>query len=89
MPEYSISQLDRIEAAMEYEPHESPLCDWCPYWDLCPVKKQLFRKGTRTRGTCPVFERYVRFGSWRNATRPVKPPYKQTPLPPRHLFDLV
>jgi CRISPR/Cas system-associated exonuclease Cas4 (RecB family) len=31
--------IDRIEAATEYEPHESPLCDWCPYWDLCPVKK--------------------------------------------------
>ena len=33
--------IDRIEAATEYEPHESPLCDWCPYWDLCPVKKHL------------------------------------------------
>ncbi len=43
MPEYSISQLDRFEAATEYEPHESPLCDWCPYWDLCPVKKHLVK----------------------------------------------
>ncbi len=35
--------IDRIEAATEYEPHESPLCDWCPYWDLCPVKKHLVK----------------------------------------------
>jgi len=35
--------IDRIEAATEYEPHESPLCDWCPYWDLCPVKKHLIK----------------------------------------------
>ena len=33
--------IDRNEAATEYEPHESPLCDWCSYWDLCPVKKHL------------------------------------------------
>jgi putative RecB family exonuclease len=35
--------IDRIEATTEYEPHESPLCDWCPYWDLCPVKKHLVK----------------------------------------------
>jgi len=35
--------IDKIEAATEYEPHESPLCDWCPYWDLCPVKKHLVK----------------------------------------------
>jgi RecB family exonuclease len=35
--------IDRIEAATEYEPHESPLCDWCPYWDLCPVKKHMVK----------------------------------------------
>jgi len=35
--------IDRIEAATEYEPHESALCDWCPYWDLCPVKKHLVK----------------------------------------------
>jgi RecB family exonuclease len=40
--------IDRIEAATEYEPHESPLCDWCPYWDLCPVKKHLVVKVMET-----------------------------------------
>lgn len=33
--------IDKIEATTEYEPHESALCGWCPYWDLCPVKKNL------------------------------------------------
>ena len=32
--------IDRIEAEREFPPHESALCGWCPYWDLCPVKKQ-------------------------------------------------
>ncbi len=31
--------IDRIEAEREFAPHESALCNWCPYWDLCPVKK--------------------------------------------------
>ena len=35
--------IDRIEATTEYEPHESPLCGWCPYWDLCPAKKHLVK----------------------------------------------
>jgi RecB family exonuclease len=33
--------IDRIEAEREFAPHESGLCDWCAYWDLCPVKKHL------------------------------------------------
>jgi hypothetical protein len=33
--------IDRVEATRVFEPHESWLCDWCPYWDLCPVKKHL------------------------------------------------
>jgi putative RecB family exonuclease len=35
--------IDRIEAEREYAPHESALCDWCPYWDLCPAKKHLLK----------------------------------------------
>ena len=35
--------IDRIEAEREFTPHESKLCDWCPYWDLCPVKKHLVK----------------------------------------------
>ncbi len=37
--------IDRIEAETEYEPHETALCDWCAYWDLCPVKKHLVKIG--------------------------------------------
>ena len=32
--------IERIEAEREYAPHESALCDWCAYQDLCPAKKQ-------------------------------------------------
>ena len=35
--------IDRIEAEKEFAPHESRLCDWCAYWDLCPVKKHLLK----------------------------------------------
>jgi len=35
--------IDRIEAEQEYAPHESGLCDWCAYWDLCPLKKHLLK----------------------------------------------
>ena len=35
--------IDRIEAERVWVPHESALCDWCPYWDLCPVKKHLVK----------------------------------------------
>ena len=37
--------IDRIEAEREFAPRESTLCDWCPYWDLCPVKKHLVKVG--------------------------------------------
>ncbi len=35
--------IDRIEAEREFAPHESALCDWCSYWDLCPAKKHLVK----------------------------------------------
>jgi hypothetical protein len=35
--------IDRIEAERIWAPHESALCDWCPYWDLCAVKKHLLK----------------------------------------------
>jgi putative RecB family exonuclease len=35
--------IETIEAEREFAPHESALCDWCPYWDLCPVKKHLVK----------------------------------------------
>jgi len=35
--------IDAIEAAREYPPHESPLCRWCDYRDICPVQKHLVK----------------------------------------------
>jgi putative RecB family exonuclease len=35
--------IDRVEAEREYPLHESNLCDWCAYWDLCPAKKHLVK----------------------------------------------
>ena len=32
--------VDRIQAECEFAPHESALCDWCAYQDLCPAKQQ-------------------------------------------------
>ncbi len=31
--------IDKIEREREFPPQESALCGWCPYWDLCPLKK--------------------------------------------------
>ena len=30
--------IDTIEAEREFAPRECGLCNWCVYWDLCPVK---------------------------------------------------
>jgi len=35
--------IDRVEAEQEFAPNETALCGWCPYWDLCPVKKHLVK----------------------------------------------
>ena len=35
--------IDRVEAETDFPFHESALCDWCPYWDLCPAKKHLVK----------------------------------------------
>lgn len=35
--------IDEIEAARDFPPRESPLCDWCEYPDLCPRRKHLFK----------------------------------------------
>ncbi len=35
--------IDRIESEKEFPLHESALCGWCPYWDLCPAKKHLVK----------------------------------------------
>lgn len=38
----TIALIDTIESTKEFPPHESALCDWCPYWDRCPKKKHLY-----------------------------------------------
>jgi putative RecB family exonuclease len=42
-----IGLIDRIERTTVFEPCESPLCDWCPYRDLCPAKKHEARVASR------------------------------------------
>jgi len=41
--------IDRVEAETEFPLHESALCGWCPYWDLCPAKKHLVKVGALAR----------------------------------------
>jgi len=43
--------IDRIEAETEFPLHESGLCGWCPYWDLCPAKKHLVKVEALPRDT--------------------------------------
>lgn len=31
--------IDRIEVTENFEPHESALCGWCSYQEICPAKK--------------------------------------------------
>ncbi|KPK14440.1 MAG: hypothetical protein AMK69_28585 [Nitrospira bacterium SG8_3] len=38
-----IEAIDEIEAAEEFPPNESALCDWCGYWEYCPAKKHLIK----------------------------------------------
>jgi len=33
--------IDEIEAAQDFPPQESRLCDWCEYPDLCPMRKHI------------------------------------------------
>ena len=34
--------IDEIEAAQDFPPRESALCDWCEYGDLCPMRRHLY-----------------------------------------------
>jgi len=43
LKEDTIRLIGKIEAAKEFPPTESRLCDWCPYRDLCPAKRHLLR----------------------------------------------
>jgi putative RecB family exonuclease len=39
----TIRLIDAIESTPPdgFEPHESALCDWCPFWAHCPLKRHL------------------------------------------------
>jgi len=39
----TIKLIDEIEAAEDFQPRESGLCNWCEYPDLCPLKKHAFK----------------------------------------------
>ena len=39
----TIKLIDELEAAEEFEPNESALCDWCDFQHLCPKRKHLFK----------------------------------------------
>ena len=34
--------IDEIEAAEDFPPRESALCDWCEYGDLCPMRRHMY-----------------------------------------------
>jgi len=38
----ALRRIREIEAEERWEPRVSRLCDWCPYWDLCPEKKHAW-----------------------------------------------
>lgn len=38
-----IEAIDEIEAAEDFPPNETALCDWCGYWEYCPAKKHLVK----------------------------------------------
>lgn len=35
--------INGIESTRDFPPRESPLCDWCEYPDLCPLRKHFFK----------------------------------------------
>ncbi len=37
------SLIDEMESADHFPANESPLCDWCEYPDLCPLRKHFFK----------------------------------------------
>jgi len=39
----TIEAIQTIEAATEFEPVKSPLCDWCEYKPICPLWIHLYR----------------------------------------------
>jgi len=35
--------IEQIETAQDFPPTESPLCNWCEYQDLCPLRKHFYQ----------------------------------------------
>lgn len=40
------SLIDEIESVRDFPPCESPLCEWCEYPDLCPMRKHFIKVET-------------------------------------------
>ena len=40
------SLIDEIESVRDFPPCESPLCEWCEYPDLCPLRKHFIKVET-------------------------------------------
>lgn len=40
--EVTLNHIQRIESALGYPTRESPLCDWCEYYEICPAKQGRF-----------------------------------------------
>ncbi|MEW6456824.1 MAG: PD-(D/E)XK nuclease family protein [Acidobacteriota bacterium] len=38
----TIALIKKVEREVRFEPHESELCEWCVYQDLCPRRKHFF-----------------------------------------------
>ncbi len=52
----TIELIDTVEAAKEYPPHESALCRWCEYRNICPVQKHLVKAEAPPRNESPKGE---------------------------------
>lgn len=50
----AILLIDTIEAATEHPPHESALCRWCDYRDICPAQAEQFRAEEKAAGRDPL-----------------------------------
>lgn len=44
-----IDTAERIEKENEYLPKDNPLCDWCDYQKMCPLKKHKFTPNTEAQ----------------------------------------
>lgn len=51
-----ISTADKIEAETEFAPRLNPLCDWCGYQNICPLRKDKKERGSQSDERPPTKE---------------------------------